>query len=163
MSHIELKWLHEKSKQMNSVLEIGSYKSRSTHALCTGCRGAVYAIDSFMCSIDDNMNVIMPNPNILYEEFMKNVGHFNNLKVLKMDSIQASKLFEPKSIDMIFIDGDHSKQGVINDINAWLPICKKLLCGHDLIWPTSGVEPALKELDINYTSAVDSIWTYEIN
>jgi hypothetical protein len=79
---------------------------------------------------------------------MANVGHFPNLKVLKMDSTEAAKQFELKSVDFIFVDGDHDFQPFKKDLEAWVPICKKLICGHDL--GEGGVTVALAELGINY-------------
>jgi len=156
MSDQELLWLHETSKQMQSVLEIGSFKGRSTYALLTGCKGPVFAVDMFQC--DPALFGEKP----FYDEFYANVGHFKNLVVYRMDSFSAAQFFKPKSIDMIFIDGDHSEAGVLTDVKAWFPICKKLLCGHDL---RAGGEVglALDKLGINYSLTVDSIWKHEIN
>lgn len=164
MSDWELMWLHETAKTMNSVLEIGSFKGRSTYALCTACKGSVFAVDMF------KSNPLFYNGPDFYEDFYKNVGHFENLVILRTDSLSASRFFRPKSIDMIFIDGDHSKTGVINDLTSWWRICNKLICGHDLRpWKNeewtkgeSEVKVALEELNINYEIAVDSIWKYEV-
>lgn len=155
MSDQELTWLYETSKQMQSVLEIGSFKGRSTYVLCSGCPGPVFAVDMFQ----GDPSIFGAGP--FYNEFYSNVGHFKNLVVFKMDSFSAAQFFKPRSIDMIFIDGDHSAAGVITDVKAWLPICKKLLCGHDL---RAGGEigPALDKIGLNYNLAVDSIWKHEI-
>lgn len=167
MSQWELMWLHETAKKMDSVLEIGSFMGRSTFSLCTGCKGTVFAVDKF-----ESAGGVIPAGNF-YNEFYANVGFFKNLVIFRGESIYASQFFKPKSIDMIFIDGDHTKDGVIRDIQAWAPICKKLLSGHDLRpWPAyeswsgfggheSGVEDALKELKLDYKLEVDSIWTCE--
>jgi len=155
MSGPELLWLHETSKQMKSVLEVGSFKGRSTYALCTGCSGPVFAVDMFQC----DPAIFGEAP--FYKEFYANVGHFKNLVVYRMDSFSASKFFKHKSVDMIFIDGDHSEEGVLTDIISWWPVCNKLICGHDLR-PGGAVEPALKKLNLNYSLTVDSIWKCEI-
>ena len=47
MSKEELQWLHNQSLKMNSIVEIGSWYGRSTHALVSGCNGNVYAIDTW--------------------------------------------------------------------------------------------------------------------
>lgn len=62
--------------------------------------------------------------------------------------------------DFIFIDGDHSYEGVMKDIEAFLPHTR-FLCGHDFCdkWP--GVIKAVRERFINYKLAVDDCWYYE--
>jgi hypothetical protein len=51
----------------------------------------------------------------------------------KTDSISASNLIKDNSIDYIYIDGDHSEQAVLADIEAWYPKVKDggVLAGHD--------------------------------
>lgn len=55
------------------------------------------------------------------------------LRVLRLDSESASELFLPLSVDMVFIDGDHSYEAVADDIAAWGPLVTQSgsLCGHD--------------------------------
>lgn len=52
---------------------------------------------------------------------------------LVMTSREASEQFEDMSMDFVFIDGDHSYEGVKEDIGLWLPKVKTggYLCGHD--------------------------------
>lgn len=73
----------------------------------------------------------------LMNKFLENtkpVAHIIN--AIRNDSVEASKLYEDASIDFIFIDGDHSYEGVKRDINAWLPKMKpnSILSGHDYAW-----------------------------
>lgn len=53
--------------------------------------------------------------------------------VLHQDSDKACLMVEDKSLDFVFIDGDHSYQGVKTDIKNWLPKIKSygILSGHD--------------------------------
>jgi hypothetical protein len=92
---------------------------------------------------------------------MKNVGHYPNLKVIKGDSIETAKSFNGKKVDMVFIDGEHTYEGVKADIEAWLPKTKKIICGHDYSdkWP--GVKRAVDEHFENIKVA-DSIWMVEL-
>ena len=41
----ELEWLHDTAVNMNTVVEIGAWKGRSTIALLQGCKGIVFAVD----------------------------------------------------------------------------------------------------------------------
>ena len=46
----ELEWLEEKAKTMDSIVEIGAWKGRSTLAFCKSCPGMVWAIDPWRSS-----------------------------------------------------------------------------------------------------------------
>ena len=163
MSENDLDWLYSMAKEMNSIVEIGSWKGRSTHALCSGCKGFVYAIDHFQGSKGaQGTREHYEKPGEVYDAFLKNVGHFKNLKILKMSNLEAVKQFEDKSVDMVFIDGGHSYEEVKIDIEAWLPKTRKLLSGHDysVQWPS--VKKAVNEKFKNI-NVVDAIWYKKYN
>jgi len=148
MSIEQLKWLFNTAKEMETIVEVGSYKGRSTYALLTGTDGTVWAVDPFTgMKIGD-----------FYDDFVKNVGHFENLKILRMKSEEAVKQFKDKSIDMVFIDGDHTYEEVKKDIEMWLPKVKKLICGHD--YQGADVRKAVDEkLKVEVSNL---IWIYKI-
>lgn len=135
MDNLDLLWLFNTAKRMDRIVEIGSWKGRSTHALLSGCKGTVYAIDHFLGSIDETGEIEVDHAEVktrdIYKDFMENVGSFKNLKVLKMYNAEAVKSFKDDSIDMVFIDGGHTYQEVLSDIKRWLPKTKKIICGHD--------------------------------
>jgi hypothetical protein len=81
---------------------------------------------------------------------MENMKDYHNLEVLKMGSLEAAKLFEPRSMDMVFLDASHEYEDIKADLAAWAPIAKKWLCGHDLYM--GGVKRALDEAGIRYRS-----------
>ncbi len=155
----ELNWLFKTAKNMNSIVEVGSWKGRSTHALLSGCQGIVYAVDHFKGSKTGQGNCTPEKAaqEDIFQEFLKNVGHFQNLKVYKMDSLEAAKKFKNKSVDMVFIDGDHSFESVKADIEAWLPKARKLICGHDYNESSPGVKQAVKG-KFGYVRTVYNIW-----
>jgi hypothetical protein len=149
MARPELEWLYEKSKTMESVAAIGNFLGRSTFVLCSGCSGQVYAIDPFVFSGDWAKFV---SPHTGYQagddfsgDFLKNVGHFSNLIVIKKTSVEAADTnLVPLKVDMGFFDGDHSYEGLLADLKAWVPRTRKLICGHDLDDPLyPGVRQAL--------------------
>jgi len=160
----DLHWLFEIAKEMENIVEIGSWKGRSTHALLSGCSGVVYAVDHFLGSKDENDSTHKEGKESdIYSQFLDNVGSFDNLKILRMSSLDAVKQFEDKSVDMVFIDGGHSYEEVVQDIKAWLPKCKKLLCGHDI--PYDSVSKAVKDTigDVEINIKRGTIWVKHIN
>jgi len=63
-----------------------------------------------------------------------------------LTSEAAAERFEPGSLDLVFIDGDHSRDAVIADLHAWHSRVRPggLLAGHDLFNPAfDGVLQAL--------------------
>lgn len=143
ISHEGVAWLWEQSTRMDSIVEVGCWKGGSTYALCSGCTGTVYAVDHWLGSPDPTDATHGPAYDI-HAEFMRNVGHFPNLKILRMDSVIAAEQFRPRTIDMVVIDAGHDTPSVTADLRAWLPICKTLLCGHD--WGHATVKNALQAL-----------------
>lgn len=157
----ELEWLYDRAKEMGTILEVGSWKGRSVHALLLGCQGPVFAIDHFKGNPSELKGKHQEATyNDISQTFFENVGHFSNLAMLKMNSQQAVQLFADKSIDMIFIDGEHTYEAVKQDLALWIPKCKKLLCGHD--FNMVGVKQALSDYDLKIENPVLSIWTMEL-
>jgi hypothetical protein len=79
---------------------------------------------------------------------------------MEMDSVETSKLFKDKETDMVFIDGDHAYPAIKKDIEAWMPKCKRLLCGHDI--DQDGTPTAFKELNLTPKKEVGSLWSIEL-
>ena len=71
-----------------------------------------------------------------FEFNLKNLDLENFIKPIKMDSATASLKFDNESIDVIFLDADHSYKSVKKDLECWYPKVKKggILAGHDYTW-----------------------------
>lgn len=84
------------------------------------------------------------------------------IRIIRLDSVRASKLFEPESLDMVFIDADHSYEAVSRDIQAWLPIVNDggIISGHDYgVYP--GVAKAVNEILGKPKVLPGSVWYVE--
>jgi len=59
----------------------------------------------------------------------------NRAHIVRMDSVASSSVFPDEYFDFIYIDADHSYEGVMRDMKAWWPKVKKggLFCGDDYI------------------------------
>ena len=156
MKSRELTWLYLVAQEMDNIVEIGSWMGRSTDALLSGCKGTVWAVDHFKGS-KEHLSLPKHITINIQKAFLKNVGHYKNLKLLKMDSLEAAGKFKDKSVDMVFIDGGHEHGEVMADIKAWLPKTKKLICGHDYYENYKGVKCAVDEIFDN-VNTFDLIW-----
>ena len=78
--------------------------------------------------------------------------------VIKSDSAKAADQVKDNSLDLVFIDADHSYEGVKKDIQAWLPKVKDngWIGGHD--YTRRGVEKAVSEFFNEIETDVDKTW-----
>ena len=161
MSQEELAWLSQQARKYQTITEIGSWKGRSTAALLRDCPGTVIAVDHFKGSPGELASTHKEaTEHDIYQDFLDNVGDAENLEIMRMDSLAASLNLEPKSQEMVFIDGDHDYEAVKADISAWLPKCSKLLCGHDSNW--HGVRRALSDLNLEWFHGPGAIWFVDL-
>ncbi len=82
--------------------------------------------------------------------------------IIKDYTTEAAKMFEDEHFDFVFIDADHSYEGVMRDVEAWTPKIRKggYIIGHDIHFPT--VMKAVNELYGNdYNREDDFIWWVE--
>jgi len=86
----------------------------------------------------------------------------DGVEFIEMPSDKAYKLIKEKA-DFIYIDGDHSYEQVIKDINNYYPLLKEggILAGHDIIGE-KGVLKAVIEFcsknNYNPTIDIDDWW-----
>jgi hypothetical protein len=94
-----------------------------------------------------------------YNEAMKNVAGFpGRYTVLRMESTAAAVLYAKKSFDFVFLDGDHSYEGMMRDLFSWGPTVKSggYLGGHDWAHPQQGkVKEAVTEYFHNRISDIE--------
>lgn len=59
----------------------------------------------------------------------------NRAHIVRMDSVASANMFPDEHFDFVYIDADHSYEGVVRDMKAWWPKVKKggLFCGDDYI------------------------------
>ncbi|AIX18326.1 hypothetical protein Syn7803C34_27 [Synechococcus phage ACG-2014f] len=82
----------------------------------------------------------------------------------RMTSVEAAKEVEDRSIDIIFIDGLHTYEGVKEDLEAWVPKIKigGIISGHDYkgMKRHEGVTIRVNEVfgEENITTGPDVTW-----
>lgn len=134
----ELQWLYNTAKTKETILELGSWKGRSTHALLSGTPGVVFSVDTFKGSEDEHdWTHDLAKKEDIFETFKKNTEKLaHKLVINRMTGDEAAKQYEDVSFDMIFIDAEHTYDAVKNDIEKWMHKTA-FLCGHDYCdeWP----------------------------
>ena len=71
--------------------------------------------------------------NANYQKVQKKFGRNARVKIIKSYSEQAAQLFPDDYFDWIYIDANHTYQGVSSDLEIWLPKVKNggIIAGHD--------------------------------
>jgi hypothetical protein len=159
MLPVEMQFLYDTAKDMNSVIELGSWKGRSTHALASGCKGTVYAIDHWKGSNKDLTRELASKEDV-YSVFKENMKKFNNLTVINKNIEDA--VGDVPEADMVFIDAEHNYEAIKRDIITWLPKAKKIICGHDYSLTFPGVVNAVTEIIGEPDGVVGTIWWKKI-
>lgn len=169
MAWDELAHLAERAKDAKCIVELGSWKGRSTKALAMQTKGKVYAVDSWNGSTEGDatgMEVEERGRATIKGEFYDNVATVHtNVVVTDCEHAFAGTALKHVTgeVDLAFIDGDHSYENVRRDIVTCLDLMAPggILSGHDFNEP--GVEKAVRELLPDASLVVGtSIWEWKV-
>ena len=82
--------------------------------------------------------------------------------LFKTDTSEAAKLIPDNSLDLVFIDADHSENGVLSDIDLYLPKVRDrgVISGHDINW--NSVKTAVEKRFSEYFIGPDNVWMVEV-
>lgn len=166
----ELEWLFSAARMLSpgaTWVEAGVWKGRSffsvAMALPPGSR--LVAVDSFS---SDLALPTVPTADWVWDHFQAVFRAVHQLRddlllsVMQSDTAEASQLFPDGSVDVAFLDADHSRAGFERDVEAWWPKIRSggLLCGHDYNPGFPDVIAVVDERFPNRELVVDtSIWT----
>ena len=161
----ELIWLGEQAQNYSSIVEVGSFAGRSTRMIADHMAGTLLCIDDFLGAESDRP-LSQEQSIALYSEFITNLQDKileHKVSVAHPQDVYEGYVGEKIKPDMVFIDGDHSYEGVKKDIKFWSTRLKVggLLCGHDSGYPP--IQQALKELipDVKYAPQTSIWFTYK--
>jgi predicted O-methyltransferase YrrM len=103
-------------------------------------------IDPYVGYMDGNIKIAQEMLDAQYLAAQDNISDFAPRgKILRGYSQDFVNSFEDKSLDYIFIDGDHSYEGALRDCELFFPKIKSngIFAGHD--WSFDGVRKAVNE------------------
>ena len=143
-------------------VEVGCWEGKSTTFMAdkikkSGRNIKFYAVDIWEDYVQEGLTW-SANMN----KFLKNIEPLKDyINVIKGDSEEAITQFADKTVDFVFIDGNHQYEFIKKDIECWLPKMKKggVLAGHDTQF--EGVMKAINELLPGY-SMISNYWMVDI-
>ena len=153
----------------SKFVEIGCWKGKSSAYLGVEIINSkknitLDCIDTWKGS-DEHISYKHIKEETLYQLFIQNISPLLSvINPIKMDSVSASKNYEDKSIDFVFIDGAHDYKSVKADIDAWFPKVKigGVIGGHDYKNGWVGVDRAVDEFFVDKKFLVSrSSWVYK--
>lgn len=122
------------------MLEIGSWLGNSStrtfaeHLIPHS--GVLYCIDTWKGSLNVERHQKIVRDFDVFSTFLRNIEAYGGNGVIRpimMTSKEAAEIFPDRFLDLVFIDGDHSRDAVREDICLWSPKVRHggILCGHD--------------------------------
>lgn len=97
---------------------------------------AFYCVDTWKGSPAEEIHKVAQKVD-LFKMFMERVvkaGVEDYIAPIQRPSNEAARMFRDRSVDFVFIDADHSYEGVGYDLKDWYPKTKKVIAGHDWRW-----------------------------
>jgi predicted O-methyltransferase YrrM len=123
---VSLYRLASRLPEPSTVVEIGSWKGKSTYCLARGLRsGTVVAIDPFDASGEPGSRELYEGTRgeaPLLDQFvarMTELGVMDKIKVRR--GFSSDFVGADRAIGLLFIDGDHSKEGCTFDFTNFAP------------------------------------------
>jgi len=129
-----LQWAANQVPAGGTIVEVGSYHGKSAVNLAYAVRqrggtAKIFCVDTWMNTTIEHA----PNVDV-FQHFLDNTAAYRDLITpLRGRSGDVGRDWNGSAIDAVFIDGDHSYDGVTTDIRAWVPKVKSggLILFHD--------------------------------
>jgi predicted O-methyltransferase YrrM len=132
------------------VVEIGSYLGRSTVMLARACMDReapqVVAVDPHTAT----MGVEGETPHDTRPIFEKNIrtaGVTEAVRLVHATSVDAARDWDGDTVQMLFVDGLHTRENVIEDVRSWAPFMSEdRVLAFDDYMVSEGVRAGVREL-----------------
>jgi GR25 family glycosyltransferase involved in LPS biosynthesis/predicted O-methyltransferase YrrM len=149
-------------------VEIGAWKGKSTSFMAveiknSGKKIKFDVVDTFKGS-PEHQNLPCIINDTLYQEYLSNIEPVKKyVNTIVGDSSNIAGMYADDSLDFVFIDGDHTLEGVRRDIMAWFDKVKPggYLCGNDVFQKGhDGVHQAIMQL-LDNVDIYQNNWIYK--
>lgn len=167
----DLTWLAESATRASLIVEIGSWQGRSTRALADHTTGVVYAIDPwggpYIGANNRPLKLKLAVRPAFEAALRDHIDSGRVVPIQALSSVAVPQLVAQlgRTVDLVFIDGDHRRASVLQDIALARTLLRVggILSGHDYNckdWPEVG--PAVREALGHEPAVVKYIWWAEV-
>lgn len=167
----ELGWLAITAAGCKKIIEVGSWKGRSTKAIAISTPGVVYCVDTWEGAeserLDSQREALDLGFDVMFGIFRENlspeIAAGKVVPVVSESHLALKRLLDITggNVDMVFLDGDHEYDAVKRDIALYRQLVRPggILCGHDYWHDHPGVVQAVNESLTGVKVMVRSIWS----
>ena len=158
--------------KVKSMVEIGVWKGTLTRFIMEWCPdiSEYWAIDpwQYIPSSDDQMDDYYRQLSkhqwnqAAFDAYCIMQTYPERVNIIRLPSINAADLFINKYFDCIFIDGDHSYEGCLSDLQTWHSKFKKggLICGDDIHRKSvkKAIQDITPQINLQYKESYGLYW-----
>lgn len=119
--------------------EVGVYKGEFSEKLCQAGL-TLYAIDPWRIYKDYGNPRGQKRLDFQYEHTKRVLAPYTNCTIVRKTSMEAVEDFADKSLDFVYIDGNHEFRYIAEDLYEWSKKVKKggIVSGHDFFYTKTG-------------------------
>lgn len=134
-----------------AIVEVGSFRGRSTVALALGSRAGhgapVFAIDPHEdYQVNERTPHIGARDRAAFYRTMLRTRCWREVRLVNLPSVEAAAGWS-RPVGLLWIDGDHTAEGVWADVSAWLPwLAYEAMVAFDDAEPGGGPDQAIGRL-----------------
>ena len=141
-----------KDYDVQKLAEIGVYSGGLLNVVIKNARHQIreyWAVDAWKVVTQGRLRTLSQKSwERLYRGVCSLMISHPQLRILRMSSHEAARIFPDKYLDMVYIDANHSYECVLQDIKEWRPKVRSggIISGHDYHTEFPGVRQSVHEL-----------------
>lgn len=154
----------------STVVEIGSWYAQTACFIAQNCHNVstIYTVDPYKPYFNELLNINIDEKEL---DMAKNIakhnirysGVSNKIKLIEKESLSFVKTIKDKSIDMIFLDSETTKESAMEDMISWYPKLKTggIFSGHHFSIIKDIVDEFLLTIDYDKKISIhDEVWAF---
>lgn len=130
------------ANQKGVIVEVGVHRGEFTAVLAKNHKGPIIGIDHWSIPPGyERQATHLPEAGKTRDEDRRvaewNLMIHSNVKLKKATSDQACRTFSDGSVELVYLDGDHERPGIDDDLRRWWPKVNAggVLAAHDFLCP----------------------------